>query len=331
MVGRPARRPDRTTAVNSGRRRRRACAGNTSGGELLATLAPATGEDRPARAGAHPQPEAVGLGPTAVVRLERALAHEVLPLHDIDGAHPPVGGRARGDRRRTATCRAPATPEAGHCGRTRTAPTCTGVRRAGWRPEPSTDSSQHNRGTRGGRRPGGSRPPMVHPAAPGERGRRHAGRRRARSAVDRERCRAVDGAVSVAVAPRRTSGSRRVGRPRRSPDRRIARSPARTGLRPAEMPIGARAGAEPGSDPSPAVHSLWTPVWNAVRPRIHRVGHGSSDSRTGGTGAPGAGRRGRQHGEERTAWPMPRWTWRPSGTRSASGWRRACPLSRTRC
>ena len=96
MVGRPARRPDRTTAVNSGRRRRRACAGNTSGGELLATLAPATGEDRPARAGAHPQPEAVGLGPTAVVRLERALAHEVLPLHDIDGAHPPVDGRARG-------------------------------------------------------------------------------------------------------------------------------------------------------------------------------------------------------------------------------------------
>src|SRR5215210_4334235 len=97
MVGRPARRPDRTTAVNSGRRRRRACAGNTSGGELLATLAPTTGEDRPARAGAHPQPEAVGLRPSAVVRLERALAHGVLPLHDIGGAHPPVGGHARGD------------------------------------------------------------------------------------------------------------------------------------------------------------------------------------------------------------------------------------------
>src|SRR6185437_492747 len=78
MVGRPARRPDRTTVVNSGRRRRRACAGNTSGGELLATLAAAAGDDGPARAGAHPQPEAVGLGPAAVVRLERALAHEVL-------------------------------------------------------------------------------------------------------------------------------------------------------------------------------------------------------------------------------------------------------------
>src|SRR3954452_4695684 len=98
MVGRPTRRPDRTTAVNSGRRRRRACAGNTSGGELLATLAPTTGEDRPGRAGAHPQPEAVGLGPAAVVRLERALAHEVLPLHDIDGAPPPAGGCARGGR-----------------------------------------------------------------------------------------------------------------------------------------------------------------------------------------------------------------------------------------
>src|SRR3712207_2125059 len=98
MVGRPARLPDRTTAVNSGRRRRRACAGSTSGGELLATLAPTAGDDRPALAGAHPQPEAVGLGPAAVDRLERALAHEVLPLHDIDGARPPAGGRTRRGR-----------------------------------------------------------------------------------------------------------------------------------------------------------------------------------------------------------------------------------------
>src|SRR3712207_1994347 len=106
MVGRPARLPDRTTAVNSGRRRRRACAGSTSGGELLATLAPTAGDDRPARAGAHPQPEAVGLGPAAVVRLERALAHEVLPLHDIDGARPPGGGRTTG----TGTRRVPVSP-----------------------------------------------------------------------------------------------------------------------------------------------------------------------------------------------------------------------------
>src|SRR5438309_5992167 len=98
MVGRPTRRPDRTTAVNSGRRRRRACAGNTSGGELLATLAPTAGDDRPARAGPHPQPEAVGLGPTAVVRLEGALAHEVLLRHDI-GGRTSAGGRACAGRR----------------------------------------------------------------------------------------------------------------------------------------------------------------------------------------------------------------------------------------
>src|SRR2546421_10319041 len=109
MVGRPTRRPDRTTAVNSGRRRRRACAGNTSGGELLAALAPTAGDDRPARAGAHPQPEAVGLGPAAVVRLERALAHEVLPLHGIGGAHPPAHRRARGRPRPRPTPH-PATP-----------------------------------------------------------------------------------------------------------------------------------------------------------------------------------------------------------------------------
>src|SRR3954447_22133614 len=99
MVGRPARLPDRTTAVNSGRRRRRACAGSTSGGELLATLAPTAGDDRPARAGAHPQPEAVGLRPPAVVRLERALAHEVLLRHDIGGGTP-AGGRAHTGCRR---------------------------------------------------------------------------------------------------------------------------------------------------------------------------------------------------------------------------------------
>src|SRR5215212_11184015 len=108
MVGRPARRPDRTTAVISGRRRRRACAGNTSGGELLAALAATAGDDRAARTGAHPQPEAVGLGPAAVVRLERALAHEGLPLRRRRCG--PTGGRAaagRCGRRRTPD------PEAG--------------------------------------------------------------------------------------------------------------------------------------------------------------------------------------------------------------------------
>src|SRR5918911_559897 len=140
MVGRPTRRPDRTTAVNSGRRRRRACAGNTSGGELLAALAPTAGDDRPARAGAHPQPEAVGLGPTTVVRLERALAHEVLPLHDIGGRAP---------------ARRPARP-----GGAGTPP---------WRAPPA--------------------PPPTRPGTPPRR------------------CRAVDKPVSVALAPRGTTGS----------------------------------------------------------------------------------------------------------------------------
>src|SRR6185312_13797701 len=107
MVGRPTRRPDRTTAVNSGRRRRRACAGNTSGGELLAALATTAGDDRPARAGPHPQPEAVGLRPTPVVRLEGALAHEGLPLHIIT-AHT---------HRRTGVRGAPAGTAPPHPGR----------------------------------------------------------------------------------------------------------------------------------------------------------------------------------------------------------------------
>ena len=225
MVGRPARRPDRTTAVNSGRRRRRACAGNTSGGELLATLAAATGEDRPARAGAHPQPEAVGLGPPAVVRLERALAHEVLPLHDIDGAHPSADERARGSRCGRRIAAVPRSPR-------KLVPVERtehrfALRRAGRASRSSTDSDQHNRGRRAAGGPVGSRPPMVHPTA-SRTGTTRRGRWPAtRPAGPGDRCRSVDKAVSVAVAPRRTSGSRRVGRPRRSTDRRTARSLAR--------------------------------------------------------------------------------------------------------
>ena len=224
MVGRPARRPDRTTAVNSGRRRRRACAGNTSGGELLATLAATTGEDRPARAGPHPQPEAVGLGPTAVVRLERALAHEVLPLHDIGGAHPPVDGCARGSRRARRSAAAPVTPEAGRCGRDRAPETPArgrGAARTVHRLRASITEEAPAAGCRVG-----SRPPMVHPEWPDPGDDAPHATRRARSVDLGHRCRAVDGAVSVAVAPRRTSGSRRVGRPRRSTDRRTARSSA---------------------------------------------------------------------------------------------------------
>ena len=46
-----------------------------SGGELGATLAPTSGQDRAACAGAHPQAETVNLRATAVVGLERPLAH----------------------------------------------------------------------------------------------------------------------------------------------------------------------------------------------------------------------------------------------------------------
>jgi hypothetical protein len=194
--------------VNSGRRRRRACAGNTSGGELLATLAPTTGEDRPARAGAHTQPEAVGLGPTTGVRLERALAHEVLPLHDIDGAHPPVSG-CTGRPERVAGRRTPENRAAGHCVRNR----------------PQTPASI----TEDRLIPATGRMPTTHvpPPGPGAGGGTPSPTRLRGAPA---RCRAVDGAVSVAVAPHRTSGSRRGGRPRRSTDRRIARITAMTGL-----------------------------------------------------------------------------------------------------
>ena len=71
-----------------------------SGGQLGAALAAAGVEDRTARAGAHPQAEAVHLGAAAVVRLEGALAHwsAPLPQRTTTGALPQlsgVGGRPR--------------------------------------------------------------------------------------------------------------------------------------------------------------------------------------------------------------------------------------------
>ena len=76
-VGRPARRPDRTTWENSRLRRIRCAAGSTasSGGETGAALAAPRRDDRPASASAHPQAKTVGFGPTAVVGLERTLGH----------------------------------------------------------------------------------------------------------------------------------------------------------------------------------------------------------------------------------------------------------------
>jgi hypothetical protein len=225
-VGRPARLPDRTTAVNSGRRRRRACAGNTSGGELLATLATATGDDRAARTGAHAQPEAVGLGPPAVVRLERALAHEGLPLRR---RCTPTGGRAR---RAGADFAAPPTRKLVSVDRPhRSAADRPVVRSEGGRDRPQTGSSiaEVRRRPVAGSRSGSW--PTVH-------GRARVAGRPAGTPCDgpatrpgsrRCRCPAVDGAVSVAVAPRRTPGIRRAGRPRRSTDRRAPVVPSGTG------------------------------------------------------------------------------------------------------
>ena len=95
--GREDRRPRRTTSVKSAGRCRRCSRGSMSssrsvaappepgrprrtslvelGRQLVAALATAAGQDGAAGAGAHAQSEAVGLGTTAVVRLEGALAH----------------------------------------------------------------------------------------------------------------------------------------------------------------------------------------------------------------------------------------------------------------
>lgn len=79
----PARAPlgPRKVAAKSALARSRCPAGSTgssSGGELGAALGAAGRQDGATRTGAHAQAEAVGLGPTTVVRLESTLAHEDL-------------------------------------------------------------------------------------------------------------------------------------------------------------------------------------------------------------------------------------------------------------
>ena len=71
-------RPSRNTLWIAGVRTYRS-AGN---GEAATALAPPRGEDRPARPRAHPQTEAMGLGPSAGVRLVGALSlcHRLDPL-----------------------------------------------------------------------------------------------------------------------------------------------------------------------------------------------------------------------------------------------------------
>ena len=75
--------------------RRARPAAHASGSEAVAALATAGRQDRAAGAGAHPQAEAVGLVPTAVVRLERALAQRI---HSTRGAGLTVRSPGRAGR-----------------------------------------------------------------------------------------------------------------------------------------------------------------------------------------------------------------------------------------
>jgi hypothetical protein len=207
----------------------------------------------------------VGLRPSAVVRLERALAHEVLPLHDIGGAHPPVGGCARGDRdgRRRAASRRPrklVTAE-----RNTRSPPARSCREGGeggrYRPQTPASITEKRPSPKTGRIPTADGPPGT-PAGGGGTPEP------TRPGASQQRCRAVDEAVSVAVAPRRTSGSRRAGRHPRSTDRRTARSPA---------PLASdlqrcRSVPDPAPGPAASVADRAQPVdtdVDPVRPRIH--------------------------------------------------------------
>jgi hypothetical protein len=149
----------------------------------------------------------VGLGPATVVRLERALAHEVLPLHDRRCA-PPVGGRA-GCRQMQ---RAP------HPGLPKLVPRTSlpqprrTQRGHGSRIRPRTRDSiaEECQSPAAGRIPtthDDRRVPIVGDGTPPP----------TRPDGGARRCRAVDGAVSVAVAPHRTTGSRSAGRPHGHP------------------------------------------------------------------------------------------------------------------
>ena len=108
----PARAPlgPLSAAENSELVRSRCPAGSTgtaSGGELGAALGAASRQDGATRTGPHPQAEAVGLGPTTVVRLESTLAHEVLRYWSGPVGPLSAGGRRGGRNRKPAPRPAP--------------------------------------------------------------------------------------------------------------------------------------------------------------------------------------------------------------------------------
>jgi hypothetical protein len=191
----------------------------------------------------------VGLRPTAVVRLERALAHEVLLRHDIDGATRRwTGTRGAGT---TAESRTPAPPEA---------VPADGTRRR--RPQTPTSITETPPPPVTGRIADCSWSPCDAPD--GVRTRR--GGPDAMVATTRpdhlpERCRAVDRAVSVAVAPRRTTGSRRRADPGGRPAAESRNTPPDLGL---DQRIYGREQEREAvrRDRSSTVHTLWTPMWN---------------------------------------------------------------------
>lgn len=124
--GRPARRPRRTARAKSAGRRNRWGAGSMagSGRQLGAALAPTSSEDGAAGAGAHAQPEAMGLRAPPVVRLVGALRHW----------RTPNAGEARpaGPRRLSSAREAPADRQKG-----------PGTERPSLDPEGAGSSGQH--------------------------------------------------------------------------------------------------------------------------------------------------------------------------------------------
>lgn len=99
-----------SAAVKSELVRSRCPAGSTgtaSGGELGAALGAAGRQDGATRTGAHPEAEAVGLGPATVVRLESTLAHEVLRYWSGPVGLLSAGGRQDGRNRKPAPPPAP--------------------------------------------------------------------------------------------------------------------------------------------------------------------------------------------------------------------------------